>query len=539
MEFDYIIVGAGSSGCVLADRLSADGRSRVLLLEAGGHNESELVNTPRLFMKMFGNPTYFWQFPLEPRPRRPSEAWHYGRGLGGSSSTNGTWYMRGLPADYDGWAAQGLTDWGWPEVARSYAAMESYCDPHADPSRGRYGPLQVTQLPFRSPFLDAVVAAAGQLGLPYLADINTPGRDGIGYTQATVDRRGRRASAYRAFLKPAMKRPNLTVITDALVHRVDINESRAQGVVYEKGGQLVSAVAHDEVILSAGALQSPKLLQLSGIGPREVLQAAGVPVIMELPHVGCNLADHAAVSLSFRLKNYAGFNREFSGWRLGRNIIRYLLTRSGLMAYTSPELTAMMRLEETTDRPDVQIGIGLFSMRSTAEMKADPGQGALERSPGFTLNAMYLQPKSRGRVAIRSDRIGDAVALEHDSLRHSDDRRALIKMVRMMRKLASQPALSHFSEGEVNPGPQVRSDEDIEETLSWLVSPGLHATGTCRMGQLGTSVVDGRCRVHGIKGLRVVDCSAMPTPPSGNTNGPAMMFGWRAAEFILAERAAI
>ena len=533
-QYDYIIVGAGSSGCVLADRLSADGRSRVLLIEAGGRNETELVNMPRAFMKMFGNPTQFWHFPVREQAGRPAgEVWPYGRGLGGSSSTNGTWYMRGMPADYDGWPA---AEWCWPEISRCFAEMESYQAPDAHPSRGRDGPLEITQLPYRSPAIAATIEAGVEMGLPRLPDINTPGTIGIGYTQASVSRRGRRASSYQAFLKPAMRRPNLKVMTDALVERVVIEAGRAAGVSIrtEAGGRTIEA--RHEVILSAGTLQSPKLLQLSGIGPRETLEQANVAVKQDLPAVGRNLADHAMFSISYRLMNDAGANREFSGWRLWSHVLRYYLTRKGLMAYTSPEVTALLSLHGREDWPDVQFGIGPFSMRSSEERKADPGRGALEEKPGITVNAIALRPKSRGSVAITSADVADPLDIDANWWGDPADKAFMIEMVRLVRRYMRQPALARFVGEEVVPGAKIETDEEIGTALEWLTSPGIHATGTCRMGAAEDSVVDGRLRVHGVQGLRVADCSIMPLPPAGNTNGPAMVIGWRAAELILEDR---
>ncbi|MDG5497219.1 GMC family oxidoreductase N-terminal domain-containing protein [Niveispirillum sp. BGYR6] len=532
--YDFIIVGAGSSGCVLADRLSASGKHKVLLVEAGGRNETELVNMPRAFMKMFGNPTYFWHFPIKPQAGRPAgEVWPYGRGLGGSSSTNGTWYLRGMPADYDGWAAAGHKEWAWTEISRCFQAMESYRVEGAHRTRGSDGPLQVTQLPYRSPAIAASIEAGVEMGLPRLSDINTPGTLGIGYTQATVDRRGRRASSYRAFLKPALSRPNLTVLTDALVEKVELDGKRAVGIKVRTTNGTRIIKAGREVILSAGALQSPKLLQLSGIGPVDVLRVAGVAVQHPMEAVGRHLADHAMVSLSYRLHNDPGFNKEFSGWRLMTHALRYYLTRKGLMAYTSPEVTALLSLQGRSDWPDVQFGIGPFSMRSSEEIKADPGRGALEDKPGITVNAIALRPKSRGAVSIRSGDVTDQIEVDANWWGDPADKAFMVEMVRLVRRYMRQPALKPFVGEEVVPGPRIESDEQISQVLEWLTSPGVHATGTCRMGGPTDGVVDGRLRVHGIQGLRVVDCSVMPVPPAGNTNGPAMVVGWRAAELIL------
>ena len=536
-EYDYIIVGAGSSGGVLADRLSADGKSSVLVIEAGKTHTSELVNMPRAFIKIWGKPGFFWHFPVKPQQGRPEgETWVYGKGLGGSSSTNGTWYLRGMPADYDSWHAMGLTEWSWNEIERCYQSLESYRYPHADPTRGTDGPVQITDSLYRSPVISAIMKAGEQFGLPRLGDINTPNTDGIGYTQATVDRRARRSSTYRALIKPAMRRRNLTVVTHTLVERVLIENDVAVGVRCRTPSGMIDIRARGEVILSAGVLQSPKLLQLSGIGPADVLARAGVPLVKDLPEVGRNLADHAMFSISFRLKNNFGANREFSGWRLKSHVLNYYLRRKGMMAFTTIEVTALAAMKSDRTWPDVQLGISPFSMRSSADQKADPGRGALEEQPGFTINGFYLRPKSRGSVAIVSADIDAPIGIDANWWGHPEDMPTAVEMLRLMRRFAAQPALSHYIGEEVIPGAAVESDKDIADTLQWMVSPGLHGTGTCRMGKPGEGVLDSRLRVYGIDRLRVVDCSAIPTQMSGNTNGPAMVLAVRAAELILEDR---
>lgn len=533
-EFDYIIVGAGSSGCVLANRLSADPATTVLLIEDGGDNQHPFIKMAGGFIKIMGNPAYFRAYPLKARPGMRGGIHTYGRGLGGSSAINGTWYLTGMPGDFDGWAASGLPGWGWDEIARCYKTFESYREPGAHAGRGRDGQLQITAATYQSPVFDALAQGFATQGMPWLDDITTPNAHGAGRSQYTVDRKGVRESTYKAFVKPVQGRPNLTIATHTAASRVVIENGRATGVMTEANGEQRLHTARREVILSAGVYGSPQLLQLSGVGPGAALQALGVPVLKDLPAVGQNLADHQKFGVSFDLPGHPGTNREFFGWRLYRNALQYFLTGTGHLARVGMPITGLIASEGTDPAwPDFQIAAAPFAMRTVNEMAARPGS-PLTPNPGLTFSGYHLRPRSRGSVALTSPDFREVPVIDPAIWADPYDKAKAIELFKLFRAIATSDPLKPFIGAERMPGPSVQDDDAIAAQLAKMVEGGLHGTGTCAMGTDPlTSVTDARTRVHGIGHLRVVDCSIMPTPVSGNTNGPAIAVAQRAAELIL------
>lgn len=531
--FDYIIVGAGSAGCVMAERLTRDPARRVLLVEAGGDNQTLFIRMAGGFMKIMGRPDYFWSFPVEQKPGRRREVHSYGKGLGGSSAVNGTWYLRGQPRDFDGWRDAGLDGWGWDEIGRCYSEMESYLAPGAHPARGSSGPLEITPSDHDSSVFRALITACTGLGVPWLDDICTPGTQGVGRSQYTVDRQGRRASSYEAFLAPVRKRGNLAVMTGTQVRRVTLDGRRATGVEVERDGEVSTIVARREVIVSAGVYKSPQLLQLSGIGAGQALSALGLGVTHDLPAVGANLCDHQKLGISYDLENHPGTNREFTGWRLYRNALRYFAFRDGPLARVGMPLTMLMAGEGCPqDWPDMQLAAAPFAMRTVKEMVAKPGSPISDR-PGLTISGYHLRPWSRGRVTLHSNDFRDAPLIDSGLWSDERDIAKALELLRLLRAIAGSTAMKGFAGAERVPGADLTDDAELIAELRNMVDPGLHGTGTCAMGtDAATSVVDARCRVHGITNLRVVDCSIMPTPVSGNTNGPAMAVAARAAELV-------
>lgn len=531
-RFDYIIVGAGSSGCVLANRLSADPARQVLLIEDGGANDHPFILMAGGFVKIMGNPAYFRAFPVTQQPGRRKEMHAYGRGLGGSSAINGTWYLPGMPGDYDGWRDMGLTGWGWDEISRCIARFENYQAQGAHPGRGRTGEQQITPSDYKGPVFDALIAAFGQGGMPPVPDITAPGITGVGRSQYTVDRNGQRQSTFEAFVKPVRHRSNLTVLHPAAVTRLTMADGRVTGVMIERDG-VAQALEAGEVIVSAGVYGSPQLLQLSGIGPGAELQRLGITVARDIAAVGQNFADHQKMGVSFDLHNNPGTNREFLGWRLYRNALRYFLTRSGPLARVGMPVTGLVSTEGLDHWPEFQVAAAPFAMRTINEMAEKPGSPLTDR-PGLTFSGYHLRPKSRGTVTLTSPNHRDAPVVDPRMWSDPYDQQKAMELFRLFRKLAATPALAPFIGAERMPGADVQDEAALIEEVRKMTECGLHGTGTCAMGtDPARSVVDARCRVHGVGGLRVVDCSIMPTPVSGNTNGPAIAVAERAAELII------
>ena len=524
---DYIIVGAGSAGCVLANRLSADPGKRVLLIEAGGPDTSPLIPVPIAIGKTLFDPKLCWYFPTEPEPGNGNEPRMFMRGkvLGGSSSVNGMVYCRGQPEDYDGWADLGCTGWGWEVMARAFRAIEDH-ELGADEVRGAGGPLHVSIRNDRTPVTEAILDAANALGTPRREDVNRPDQHGIGYCPVTI-RRGRRVSAADAFLKPARGRENLEIVTGVEVERILIEGNRAVGVAGRGPEGPVDYRTDGEVILSAGTIQSPKLLMLSGIGPADHLREHGIPLVLDLPGVGGNLLEHKSITQQLRLRRPEhSINRDLrGGWRTALGMARYLLFRSGPMAATY-DINAFIKTRPGLDQPDAQLLFWAMSIDKT-----ELASVRVEDHPGLAVLAYPLRTSSEGSLRLRSADPAAPPVLRTNFLATDHDRTTMIGLFRYLRRLFAHPLVApHISE-ETWPGLDVESDDQILD-VSRRDLTGQHAVGTCRMGTGPLAVLDPRLRVRGVDALRVVDLSAMPTQVSGNTNGPVMAFAWHAASLI-------
>tara|TARA_R110002124_G_scaffold68091_5_gene184637 strand:- start:2336 stop:4048 length:1713 start_codon:yes stop_codon:yes gene_type:complete len=531
-SYDYIIVGAGSAGCALAYRLSREASRKVLLLEAGCKDSSPLIHTPLGFAFLMKNPKLNWCYETEPEPNMHHRriAWPRGKVLGGTSCINGMVYIRGQREDYDHWSELGNSGWSYDEVLPYFKRSEHKAE-GGNEYHGYGGPLWVEEVADEQKLdlADIYIEAAIQSDLPYNPDFNGASQEGAGYYQTNI-RKGKRQSTARTFLNECKARPNLTILTGALCEKIIIEDGAAIGVEYrvtkKKETQVVRAYASAEVVLCGGVINSPQLLELSGIGDREHLETLGIPVEQHLPGVGENLQDHLTINVQQGLHGVPTFYEESRPLAMIKNVFKYLLKGRGLLAHPAAQVGVFFRTNDKAKRPDAQVHF------APAASEAD-AKGNLKPTPGTTATVCFLQPESRGSVHIRSADPAAAPAIRANYLDTENDRQAMLDAFRRVREIFLSPALNKHRGKEFRPGALIQSDEQILDYIRAEAESVYHPVGTCKMGSDDMAVVDERLRVRGVKKLRVADASIMPRIVSGNTNAPAVMIAEKCADMLL------
>lgn len=528
-EFDYIVVGAGTAGCLLANRLSADPSKRVLLLEAGGKDNYHWIHIPVGYLYCIGNPRTDWLFKTEADPGLNGRQLGYPRGkvMGGCSSINGMIYMRGQRQDYDSWRDAGNEGWGWDDVLPIFKSMEDY---HAGASdmHGAGGEWRVEKQRLSWEILDAFRDAASQAGIPKIEDFNRGDNEGASYFEVN-QRAGWRWNAVKAFIKPIEHRNNLTILTHARTTRLMFEGKRAAGIEFVRQGQKLTAKAKGALVLAAGSIGSVQILQSSGIGPAALLQGLNVPVVHDLPGVGRNLQDHLQIRTVFKIQNAKSLNTMANSlWGKAKMGLEYLISRSGPLSMAPSQLGVFAKSDPSYDRANVEYHVQPLSLEKFGE--------PLHDFPAFTASVCNLRPSSRGFVEITAPDTDVAPRINCCYLSTEEDRKVAAQSIELTRRIVAQPALAPYQPEEIKPGPQITSPEALAQAAGDIATTIFHPVGTCKMGNDEMAVVDSSLRVHGIDGLWVADASVMPTITSGNTNSPTLVIAQKAADAILGGR---
>lgn len=538
--FDYIVIGAGSAGCVVANRLSEDPRNQVLLLEAGPADKNMWIHIPAGIQRVLSNPEINWPYVTEPEPGLNGKQvyWPRGKTLGGCSAVNGMAYVRGQPTDYDQWAQMGCSGWGWDEVLPHFKSTESYWSGQSE-LHGAGPGVRVTNTERRQiegttihKATKAFIEGGLEAGLTLNADFNGAAQEGVGWIDHTIDERGKRQTAATAFLKPAKKRENLQIWTEAKADEILFDGRKATGLLIRHKGEVKTVSARREIVLCGGVINSPQLLMLSGVGPAQHLKDFGLDVVVDSPGVGRNLQDHMYIHWVHEVEPGYSFNGEISGLRLLPHIARYFLQGRGLLTTGSSSAYIFSRSLPGADTPDTQIGFRAFS--DEAMVSGEPGPHSF---PGWSASVSYLRPKSRGRIDLKSNNPDSHPAIYANYLSHSDDLFAIMQALRLVDRVYATPMIKSLLRKRLAPaeGIDISNDAELEGFIRAVGNTMYHPVGTCQMGVTDDCVVDARLKVKGVDGLRVADASIMPTIVSGNTNAPAIMIGSKAAELILSD----